>query len=125
MKCHKKTVKHWLHRWEETKDLSDRARQAISRITTAEDDQLIVDLVQQDVDEGITSKQIQQELQNQGVNASLRTVQHRLVEAGFKYSRILSKPLLSQQHQHDRLTWAQSMTSYDWNKIILTDETTI
>ncbi|CAF4696373.1 unnamed protein product, partial [Rotaria sp. Silwood2] len=61
----------------------------------------------------------------QGVNLSLRTVQHRLVEAEFKYSRPLSKPLLSQQHQHNRLTWAQPMTSYDWNKIILIDETTI
>ncbi|CAF4098607.1 unnamed protein product [Rotaria sordida] len=99
MKCHKTTVKRWLERWTETTDLSDRARQGRPRVTTAEDDQLIVDLVQQDVDEGITSKQVQQELQHQGVNVSLRTVQHRLVEAGFSYSRPLSKPLLSSSGQ--------------------------
>ncbi|CAF1490336.1 unnamed protein product [Rotaria sordida] len=122
MKCYKTTVKRWLERWTETKDLSGRGR---PRVTIAEDDQLIVDLVQQDVDEGITSKQVQQELQHQGVNVSLRTVQHGLVEAGFSYSRPLSKPLLSEQHRRYRLLWAQSMKNYDWNKIIISDETTI
>ena len=107
VKCHKTTVKRWLARGNETKDLSDRPRQGRSRVTTAEDDQLIVDMVQQDVDEGITSNQIQQELQHQDVNISRSTVQRRLGEAGFNYSRPLSKPLLSQQHQRYRLTWAK------------------
>ena len=43
-------------------------------MTTAAEDQLIVGLVQQDVDEGITSQQIPQELQCEGVNVSVRTV---------------------------------------------------
>jgi transposase len=125
MKCHKTTVKRWLDRWKQTKDLTDRARQGRSRVTTAKDDQLIVNLVQQDEDEGITSKRIQQELQLQGVNASVRTVQRRLVEAGFRYSRPLSKPLLTEEHQRDRLKWARSMKNYDWDKVIISDEASI
>ncbi|CAF3084979.1 unnamed protein product [Rotaria sp. Silwood2] len=124
-KCHKTTVKRWLERWTQTKDLCEWVRQGRPRVTTAEDDQLIVDLVQQHVDEEITSKQIQQELQHEGVNVSLRTVQHRLVEAGFNYSRPLSKPLLSEPHRRYRLIWTQSLRNYDWNKIIISDEKTI
>ena len=55
VKCHKTIGKRWLARWNETKNRSDRPRQGRSRVTTAEDDQLIVDMVQQDVDEGITN----------------------------------------------------------------------
>ena len=109
IKCNKTTVK----RWKETKDLNDRPRKERSRVTTAAEDQLIVDLVPQDVDEGRTSQQIQQELQCVGANVSVRTVRNRLVETGFKYSSPLSKPLLSEQHQRYRLNWAQSMKNYD------------
>ncbi|CAF3287735.1 unnamed protein product [Rotaria sp. Silwood2] len=70
MKCNKTTVKRWINRWKETKDLSDRMRQGRLQATTAETDQLIVDLVQEDIEEGLTSKHIQQELQDQGVNIS-------------------------------------------------------
>ena len=112
-------------RWKETKDLNDRPRKGRSRVTIVAGDQLIVNLVQQDVNERITSQQIQQELQREGVHVIVRTVGNHLVEAGFKYSRPLSKPLLSEQHQHCRLNWAQLMKNYDWNKIILNDETTI
>ena len=113
IKCNKTTVKRWFKRWKETKDLNDRPRKGRSRVTTTAEDQLIVDLVQQDVDEGVTSQQIQQELQHEGVNVSVRTVRNRLVDAGFKYSKPLSKPLLFEQHQRYRLNWAQSMKSYD------------
>ncbi|CAF1354373.1 unnamed protein product, partial [Rotaria sordida] len=125
IKCHKTTVRRWLDRWEETKDLNDRPRTGRSRIKTAEDDKLIVDLAEQDIDEGITTKQVQEELEDRGVNISRRTVENRLIEAGFNYSKPLSKPLLSPKHQRNRLIWAKSMKNYDWNKIIVSDETTI
>ena len=56
IKCNKSTVKRWFKRWKETKDLNDQPRKGRSRVTTSSEDQLIVDLVQQDVDEGITSQ---------------------------------------------------------------------
>ena len=36
MKCHRNTVKLWLDRWEETKDLSGRSRPGPPRSTTAD-----------------------------------------------------------------------------------------
>ena len=101
------------------------SRTGRSRIRRAEDDKLIVDLAEQDIDEGITTTQIQEELEDLGVNISRRTVENRLLEAGFDYSKPLSKPLLSPQHQRNRIIWAKSMENYDWNKIIVSDETTI
>ena len=109
IKCNKTTVK----RWKETKDFKDRPRKGRSRVITAAENQLILGLVQQDVDEGRTSQQIQQEVRHEGVKVSVRTVRNRLVEAGFKYSRLFSEPLLSEQHQRYRSNWAQSMKNYD------------
>ncbi|CAF0792472.1 unnamed protein product [Rotaria sordida] len=125
MKCHKTTVKRWLNRWTQTKDLSNLQKKGRSRVTTSEEDQMIVELVQEDMDEGITSEDIQQELRRQGTNISRSTIQNRLLEAGFKFSRPLSKPLLTQQHRRNRLIWAQSMQNYNWNKLIISNETTI
>ena len=125
IKCHKTTVRCWLNRWKETKDLSDRSRTETSRITTAEDDKLIVDLVEQNIDQGITINQIQEGLEDRGVNTSRHTVENCLLEAGFNYSKPFSKPLLSPQHQRNRLNWVKSMKNYAWNKIIVSDETTI
>ena len=114
-----------LDRWEETKDLSDRSRTGRSRITTDEDDKLIMDLAKQDIGEGIITKQIQEELEDRAVKISRRAVENCLFEAGFDYSKPLSKPVLSPQHPHNRLISAKSMKTYDWNKIIVSDETTI
>ena len=121
----KTTVRLWFNRWKETKDHSDRPRTERSRITTAEDDELIVDLAKQDVGQGITTKQIQEELEDRVVNTSRRTVENCLFEAGFNYSKPFSKSLLSPQYQRNRLNWAKSMKNYDWNKIIVSDETTV
>ena len=57
MKCHRNTVKLWLDRWEETKDLSDRSRPGPPRSTTAEEDQLMVDLTTEEMD--ATSETVQ------------------------------------------------------------------
>ena len=56
---------------------------------------------------------------------SHRTVRSCLVEAGFNYSRLSSKPLLAEKQQHYQLKWAKSTKSYDRNEIIISDEITI
>ena len=93
MKYHKVTVERaGLIDGKKQKILLIDQKKKETRITTAENEQTIVDLIEQDVDEGIKRKQIQE----QGRNISLRTVQHRLVERGSKYSRSLSMSRLSQ-----------------------------
>jgi hypothetical protein len=72
-----------------------------------------------------TSKTIQDELATSGVTVSQNTIQRRLKDAGLKYSKPLSKPLLSGRHWQQRLAWAKSMKNYDWSKAVASDETQI
>lgn len=123
VKCNRKTVTHWLQRWEETKDLFDRHRSGAPRKTTIEQDQVIVDMALGEMN--ATSKTIQVELENDGINVSQLTIQRRLKDAGLKYLKPLSKPLLSDWHRQQRLTWAKSMKNYDWSKVVANDETLI
>jgi hypothetical protein len=82
-----------------------------------------VDLAAESMD--VTSETIKEELQKKNVNVSSRTVQRRLNEAGFKYMKPLSKPLLTEEHQQRRLQWAREMENQDWSQIMATDETII
>ncbi|CAF4755927.1 unnamed protein product [Rotaria sp. Silwood2] len=56
--CNRSTVVRWLKRWEETKDLSDRERKGRPRKTTTTDDEIVIGLVRQGVDEGLTSEKM-------------------------------------------------------------------
>ena len=80
IKCHRNTVKRWLDRWEETKDLSDRSRLGSLRSTPAKEDQLIVDFTTDEMDS--TCETIKQELEKKKVIISNRTIRRQLHEAG-------------------------------------------
>ncbi len=123
VKCNRKTVGHWLNRWEETKDLFDRPRSGAPRITTVKQDQMIVNMALDEMN--ATSKTIKDELENSGVTVSQLTIRRRLNDAGLKYSKPLSKPLLTEWHRQQRLTWAKAMKNYDWSKVVASDETMI
>ena len=122
MNCYCNTVKLWLDRWEETKDLSDRSRPRPSRLTTAEEDQLMIDLTNEEMD--ATSETVKQELEKKVV-ISNRTIRRRLHEAGLQYMRPLSKPLLNEQPRQRRVQWAREMKNYDWSLVMVSDETMI
>jgi transposase len=106
-----KTVNHWLNRWKETKDLFDRSPSEAPRKITVEQDRMMVDMALDEM--SATSKTIQDELATSGVTVSQNTIQRRLKDAGLKYSKPLSKPLLSERHWQQRLAWAKSMKNYD------------
>ena len=123
MKCHRNTVKRWLDQWEETKDLSECFRVGPPRSTTADEDQLMVDLTTEKMD--ATSETVKQELEKTKVFISNRTIRRRFHEAGLQYMRPLSKPLLNKQHRQRRVRWAREMKNYDWNLVMVIDETMI
>ena len=123
IKCHRNTVKRWLGRWEETKELSDRSRLRPPRLTTAEENQLMVDLTTEKMD--ATSETVQQELEKKKVVISNRTIRRRFHEAGLQYMRPLSKPLLNEQHRQRRIQWARTMKNYNWSLAMASDETMI
>lgn len=122
--CNRSTVVRWLNRWDETKDLSDKRRIGRPRTTTTkQQDQIIINSISEGIDEGITSEQVEKQLTNENSNVNARTIRRRLNEAGFKYMKPLSKPLLTEHHQRKRLSWARLLINFGWNQVIASDET--
>ena len=119
MKCHRNTVKLWLDRWEETKNLSDRCHPRPLRLRTAEEKKLMVDLTNEEVN--AKSETVKQELEKKKVVISNRTIRQRLHEAGFQYMR----PLLNEQHRQRHVQWTREMKSYDRSVVMASDETMI
>lgn len=121
--CSVTTVKRWLKRWKQSKDLTDAPGSGRPRATTAKQDQQVVALAEQQT--FVTSEDIANQLNKRGVVISQRTVRRRLNEAGAKYNKPLSKPLLTDHHREKRLEWAEDQRTTDWNQVIFSDETTI
>lgn len=121
--CGVTTVKRWLKRWKQSKDLTDAPRSGRPRATTPKEDQRIVALAEQQT--FTTSRDIANQLNKKGVEINERTLQRRLNEAGAKYNRPLSKPLLTENHREKRLEWAEDQRTTNWDQVIFSDETTI
>ena len=96
IKCDKKTVKYWLNRWNQCKDLIDLRRSGRPCATTTEDDQQINQIAEQET--FATSHDIKEDLAMRGVEVTQRTIRRRLNEAGAKFSLPMKKQLLSAQH---------------------------
>jgi transposase len=121
--CGVSTVKYWLKRWKQSKDLTNSNRTGRPRATTQKQDKKIVSVAERQT--FVTSRDITNRLAKTGVNVSERTVRRRLNEAGAKYNQPLSKPLLTEGHREKRLKWAQDHKAMDWNQVIFSDETTV
>jgi len=121
--CDVKTVKRWLKRWNQSKDMSDTPRSGRPRVTTAKHHQQIVSLAEQQT--FVTSRDITNQLNKKGVNINETTVRRRLNEAGAKYNGPLSKPLLTETHREKRLKWAEDHRTTNWDQAIFSDRSTI
>lgn len=121
--CDKKTVKYWLDRWTESKDLTDLPRSGRPRATTSKQDEEILSLADQKM--FATSGDIQDRLKAKRARISQDTIRRRLHEAGAKYGPPISKPLLTEKHRSDRLKWAEDHQDNDWDRVIFSDESTI
>ncbi|CAF3302065.1 unnamed protein product [Rotaria socialis] len=117
------TVRYWLNRWTQSKDLTDSTRSGRPRATTEKQEQRIISLAKEQP--FITAQYIANQLERRGVVVSERTICRRLNEAGARYSRLMSKPLLIEYHRQNRLRWAQHHKATDWNQVIFSDETAV
>lgn len=122
VKCSRDTVSHWINRWKETKDLSDKPKTGRPRSTTDKEDKKILKLAEKD--ESLTCSDIQSKIEQKGINISSETVRRRIKEVKGKYNAPISKPLLTDDHRKKRLQWAKEHNNFDWNKVIFTDEST-
>ncbi|CAF3421339.1 unnamed protein product [Rotaria socialis] len=121
--CNISTVKYWLNRWTQSKDLIHSTRSGRPRVTTEKQDQQITSLAKEQP--FFTAKDITNQLEWRAVIVSKRTVCRRLNEADARYRRSMSKPLLTEHHRQNRLRWAQHHKATDWNQVIFSDETTV
>ncbi|CAM4744983.1 unnamed protein product [Rotaria magnacalcarata] len=103
--CSPSTVKYWLKRCMQFKALSDSTRSDRPRRTTPKQNQRVILLAEEQT--FVTAQDIANKLKLQQVVVSDRTVQRHLNEAGAKYNRPMSKPLLTEHHRQSRLKWAQ------------------
>jgi transposase len=99
--CGLTTVKYWLKRWKQSKDLSDANRSDRPRATTQKQNQQILSLTEQQT--FVTSRDITNKINKKGVKIDERTVRRRLNEAGAKYTQPLLKPLLTEGHRKKQL----------------------
>ena len=120
--CSTSPVKYWLNRWNESKDLDDSPRSGRPRATTQEQDQRIVSLGDQQT--FVTAQDIANQLKREQVVVSERTVRRRLNEAGAKYNKPISTPLLTEHHPERRLKRALTHQDINWKQVIFSDETT-
>ncbi|CAF3193854.1 unnamed protein product, partial [Rotaria sp. Silwood2] len=74
--CDAKTVRYWRTRWKETKDLSEKTQSGQPRSTTAAEDEMILNELEEN--ENPTSVTITRDLKIKTVEISSRTVQRRL-----------------------------------------------
>ena len=123
VKCDKKAVKYWLNRWKQSKDLTDLPRSGRPRETTQKQDERIVSLANQEM--FATCGDIEDHLNKEGVMISESTVLRRLHEAEAKYNLPMSKPVLSEAQQKNRLKWARANKFTNWDRKIFSDEMTV
>ena len=90
---------------------------------TPKQDQQIVSLHEQQT--FTTSRDITNQLNRKRVKVNETMVQRHYNEAAAKFSRPLSKLLLTENYQMNRLKWAPDHKAMDWNQVIFTHETTI
>ena len=125
VKCDITTVKYWLKRWKQSKDLSDSIRSGRSRGTTHKQDEQIVSLVRTtehslQLETSKTSWR-RQELQSTRENDT--TVLEQKQESNtidFHQSHCLSKCI-----EKIVLKWAQGHKATNWEQVIFSDETNI
>ena len=111
--CSTWSMKYWLKRWMQSKDLTDSTQSGRPRATTPKQDQRIVLLAEEHT--FVTVQDIAKQLKRQWVVVSERIVRRRLNGAGVKYNRPMSKSLLTEHHRQSRLKWAQDHKTTNWN----------
>lgn len=123
MKITKKTVKKWLHVYENNKNVSRKDGSGRHRKTTFEQDQEIIDEIKKN--KLLTAQDIKKKLDDKQIVISTATLINRFHESGFLYKKPKIKPLITEIHREKRLSWAQKHIDSDLTKVGYSDETSI
>src|SRR5579871_370151 len=122
LKCSRDTVKIWIDRYQESRDIQDKEGRGRKRKTSEAEDMNIIFMTKKLRTR--LSAEISQIINEQGIDISSVTVRRRLNKQSLFKLQPLVKPLLSDNHRDNRLEWAKANKNTDWSKVIFTDETT-
>src|SRR6185312_3765691 len=74
-------------------------------------------------DSSISTRTLATRLYSSGVDISYRTVGRHLVRSGYQKSLPRATPMLTDNHKHQRVEWAQNHLNDDWENMLFSDET--
>ena len=126
MKVSRCCVQELVKKHKETGTVQDRSREGRPRMTTKREDRLLARMSIRDRRK--TAPELRSDwLEDAAVDASVSTVRRRLHEVGLRGCVAVKKPLLTQRHKDNRLTWAREHRDWsadDWGRVIWSDEST-
>lgn len=126
LKIPKGSVQYIVSNFKEYGDVRALPKSGRPRILTSRDKRRIVSKVKENP--RITSKEIQDDLEAQGVHVSRSSVKRTLYENGFHGRRPRKTPLHKKKHLKDRLKFAKDHIQKDpeyWSKVLWSDETKV
>lgn len=122
VKRSKTTVRHWLKRWMDEKEIASKKRTGRKRKIDADKAAEIINLVRQKPT--ITAFEIKTDL---NLDVNTRTITRILNENKLKSFKVFKKPLHEPKHLQARLCFANCLKEWtyeDWKNVIFTDEKT-
>ena len=117
----RRTVQEIVKKHKETGSVKDREGRGRKKKTSNREDGCIIKASLKDRRKSSTilCKDINANLD---IVISPRTIRRRLLEAGLKSCRAKKKPLLSVKAREKRLAWALEHQSFDWTRVVFSDE---
>lgn len=120
------TVRHTIQRFRSSGAVVSRPRSGRPKKISSSTSRHIAKIVNKDP--RTSAKTIQKDLEEMGVDVSLRTIGRSLHRSGFKACRPRKTPLLKPRHVKARLEYARRWLKEDssmWNNVLWSDETKI
>jgi transposase len=115
-----KSVIRWIERYKKNKNVKRISGSGRKKIIMDEiDEKIIVDINQNNL---LSAKNIYNNLNENNLKISIKTVVNRLNKNGFVYRKPIEKPLLTEKQKQKRYDWANENVNTDWTKIIFSDE---
>jgi transposase len=97
MKINRKTVMLWINTYAKNKNVRRKEGSGNSRITTIDDDDIILDIIRNDDEKTLT--EIKNLLEEQNIFVSITTIYRRLIENEYSYKFPIKKPFLTDDHK--------------------------
>lgn len=94
-------VRKWVKRYKETKTVDDLLERGSQRATTKREDKVIVKIFEKNP--ACSLRLAQQTVAKKGIEVSMKTIERRLFESGYKWRGTILKPFLKPKHVQDRL----------------------